>query len=545
MQILSKINTKYLFFIIIVIASFLRISYLDSVPPSASLDEASIGYNAYSILHTGKDEYGYFFPILLRAYDDWRPALYVYLTIPFVKVFGLNIISVRLPSVILSICTVVAVYFLIQELFKNKKVLKIDSKYLALLVTFLLAISPWHIYISRLGHEANAGFAFFIFGLLFFLKNKIYTSSLFFLTSFMSYQSEKVFVPFFICFLLAVYRKHLLRQKKKILFSLIISTLILLPFVRESIKPNALIRFQGTSVFSAQKKRYEQEAQKLLMAKKQNDVLGQLVHNRRMLTTEIFFEGYFSHFNPRWLFTNEHNDNHKVPSMGLLYIWEFPFILLGIFILLFKKLDTETKVVIFSWFLLSPISSSITTGAPHALRSFTFLPTWQIFSGIGILTVYSFLPIFLKRMYVVILVIAVTFSSYFLIRQYFYVFPYRQSQSFQLAFSKTIPFVVAHERYYTRIVFSNSENLYQSYMFFLFYSQYNPIVYLKEGGSVSGGYNEIHKFSKYEFRPILWKEEKKNNTLFIGNPEDFPIDSKFLYKEYYLDGSEGVTVVGN
>ncbi len=130
---------------IIFIAFFLRFFLLSSVPPSASLDEASIGYNAYSILKTGTDEYGNKFPILLRAYDDWRPALYIYLVIPFVKILGLNALSVRLPSVILSVITVIATYFLVKEIFLNFK----NKIFLAFVSSFLLAISPWHIYISH------------------------------------------------------------------------------------------------------------------------------------------------------------------------------------------------------------------------------------------------------------------------------------------------------------------------------------------------------------------------------------------------------------
>ena len=91
---------------ILLIAIFFRFYNLSNVPPSASLDEVSMGYNAYSILHTGRDEYGNNLPILLRAYDDWRPALYVYLVIPFVKALGLDIFSVRLPSAILSLCII-------------------------------------------------------------------------------------------------------------------------------------------------------------------------------------------------------------------------------------------------------------------------------------------------------------------------------------------------------------------------------------------------------------------------------------------------------
>ena len=108
--------------LIILIAVFFRFYNLSGVPPQPTVDEVSIGYNAYSILKTGADEYGARFPILLRAYDDWRPALYVYLVIPFIALFDLNVIAVRFPSVILSTLSVIAVYFLLKELLSNSKV---------------------------------------------------------------------------------------------------------------------------------------------------------------------------------------------------------------------------------------------------------------------------------------------------------------------------------------------------------------------------------------------------------------------------------------
>src|SRR5579883_434909 len=113
---------RFLFAAILVVAFFFRFYNLALVPPSASLDEATIGWNAYSLLHTGHDEYGYHLPILLRAYDDYRPALYVYLVIPFIKLFGLSVLSVRMPSVIMSLATVAMSFFLVKSmLFQYKK----------------------------------------------------------------------------------------------------------------------------------------------------------------------------------------------------------------------------------------------------------------------------------------------------------------------------------------------------------------------------------------------------------------------------------------
>lgn len=534
-------------FIILVLASFLRLYLLSSIPPSASLDEVSIGWNAYSILQTGKDEYGYSFPPLLRAYDDYRPALYVYLVAPFVKLFGLNVLSVRLPSIIFSILTVLATYFLIKEIFKRQKIL--NTQYLALLTSFLFAISPWHIYMSRLGHEVNIGLSFFIFAILFFLKNRIFLSSFFFVLSFISYQSEKIFIPVILIGLFIIFKDEILSLKKKVAIAAILSLIVLTPFLKATFSPEALLRFKGTNIFETNKSRFIEQSYLLQKAHEEGDFIGKVIYNRRFLSLEIVSEAYLSHFNPVWLFTNASGDRHKVPSIGLLYLWTLPFILVGIYILLSRGFDSKMKLLLFLWFLSAPLSASITTDSPHALRSLTFLPTWEIFASIGIIFFYTLIKKKnIERFMFLLFAFIVFISLSFFFKQYFDVFPKTQSESFQYALSKTIPYVIENEKYYRKVVFGNNENLYQSYMFFLFYTKYDPKAYQKEGGTESGGFLGTHKFGKYEFRPINIGVEKKGN-LYIGNFAELDLKGitakqvKTLKIISNLDGERAIKIV--
>src|SRR3990172_2026297 len=124
-------------FLIVILAAALRFSYLDYAPPSLNWDEVSHGYNAYSILETGMDEWGQKFPILnFRAYGDYPTTLNLYLTIPFIAIFGLSEFVIRFPHAILGTFTVIAVYFLSLGITKRKDV--------SLLASFLAAVSPWY-----------------------------------------------------------------------------------------------------------------------------------------------------------------------------------------------------------------------------------------------------------------------------------------------------------------------------------------------------------------------------------------------------------------
>ncbi|EKD95597.1 MAG: hypothetical protein ACD_24C00433G0001, partial [uncultured bacterium] len=60
---LHRYKTLTILLLIVLLGGALRFYQLASVPPSLARDEVSVGYNAYSILKTGKDEYGRIFPL--------------------------------------------------------------------------------------------------------------------------------------------------------------------------------------------------------------------------------------------------------------------------------------------------------------------------------------------------------------------------------------------------------------------------------------------------------------------------------------------------
>ena len=183
---------------IVIIALFLRFYQLGINPPSLDWDEVSMGYNAYSILQTGADEYGNKFPLSIRSFDDYKPALYTYLTVPFIKIFGLNELAVRVPSAIIGVLSVLAIYFLVKELLQ-----KWDRRYrepIALMSAFFLAISPWHLQFSRVGFEATVGLFFAVAAFTTFLygldnRRWLVVSGLFTGFSAYTYHSERIFVP--------------------------------------------------------------------------------------------------------------------------------------------------------------------------------------------------------------------------------------------------------------------------------------------------------------------------------------------------------------
>lgn len=553
---IQKFFRSYGILIFIVFISFaLRIYQLGKVPISPDLDEASLGYNAYSILHTGRDEYGKFLPMVFRSFDDYKPGLYVYLTVPFVAIFGLNTFAVRLPAAIIGVLAVIGTYLLVDQLFPPPAG---GGKKLPALAALMLAISPWHIQFSRIAFEAGVGVACNIYMALFFIKglgkNKYFFLSVIFLALGMNvYQSERVFAPLLFLALILVYWEKIIKLSKNFVAVLFILFIILnFPFIYFVFtNSNAFARAKGVLIFNDPSVA-RISSQRLVADRLVKDKIGLIFDNRRIEYAKTIVANYLSHFDPNWLFINGDISRHHAPGMGLLYLWELPLFLIGMYMLIFGEYDKKVKLLIFSWFLLVPIPAAVTSGVPHAVRTINFLPLYQIFTAIGLFTSfksisnikYQISKILIKYLIFTLYFLFLIFNISYYLDQYFVQQNYFNALDWQYGYAKMIPYVKAHENSYKSIIVSNQPYMDQSYIFFLFYLQYNPQLYQEQSVNVSGGFREEHKFADYEFRQIDWSKEKKDNKiLYIGRQDDFPPNAHIVYQVDFPDSKPAMLAV--
>lgn len=517
----------WLFLFILIIASALRLYKLGAVPVSPDWDETALGYNAYSLLKTGRDEYGSLLPLSIRSFDDYKPPLYVYLTVPSVALFGLSVFSTRLASAVMGILAVAGTFVLVRELFGRKK-----DDALPLLSSFLLAISPWHIQFSRIAFEANIGVTINIWAAAAFfagLRRRMFLpiSAALFGLGLYAYHSERVFLPLLVVLLTLIYRKQLFtsENKKHIVAAVITGILVTIPLIPVFFNKSALLRARGTSSFTDQTNLLARNIKKIEADRTVGDKLGELLDNRRIVWANIVGSGYLSHFSLRWLFLTGDNPRHHAPDMGLLYLWELPFLLYGIYWVA-KNIHGPVKSVLFGWLLLSPVAAAPTTGLPHAIRTLVFLPTFQICTALGIIAIvlgreklYKNAVVYLVGFFYGLFVI---FNIAYFLDKYFVHMNPEFSQYWQYGYEEAVVQTEALKGKYDKVVVSTS--LEQSYMFFLFYTKYDPIAYLAEGGTRSGSFEEAqNRFDKYEFRKIIWSNERRDGTiLFVGAPGDMP-----------------------
>lgn len=538
---------RYILVALFVVAAFLRLYQLWNVPPSPSLDEVSIGYNAYSIMMTGKDEYGSPFPLLLRAYDDFRPALYVYLTIPFIYLFGLTAFAVRLPAFFLSLITLWATYRI--GVLLGKKYLGSDG--IGGIAAGILALSPWHIYLSRLGHEANLGLTLTVLGLYFLLRaviakrgrDWIYTA-VFFALSLHGYQSQKLIVPCIAVVTLLLFWKELLREKKQVMIAVVAGSIIAIPAMIVSLSPEGMSRFKGTSAFAPDSPVMTEATSRYADAIRRNDLMGRVIHSKYTTGLMIFAGNYGAHFSPGWLFTGGDREAHKVPGMGLLYLWEAPMLIAGLLFLTKRKIPQKIRILLFAYLLASPIPASITTGAPHAMRFYTAIPLLQIMEALGCWYVASIVGITAKRSTAVVVAVAVAYGMTMFWNGYFVRFPREQSDSFQYAVADAVSYIRAQSETYPRTEISNQGSLYQSYMFFLFYTKYDPQKYLEQGGTKSGGFEASHTVDSYAFG-FLPKSANalQQDTLYLYDSTEVPDGARVLSRFAHKNGRTAIVAV--
>src|SRR5258706_8007267 len=334
---------KIILLLIIAIAIFLRFFQLNVNPPSLTWDETAWGYNAYALGIDGKDEFGRFLPHdYLESFGDFKPPMYAYLDIIPVKIFGLNTFSVRFPSAFFGVATVLMTYFLTKSIFYNSK----NKKYYALAASLFLAVSPWHIMLSRAAFEANIATFFIVTGVFFFLnamqsiKNKqvfwyLVLSFLSLVASVYTFNTSRVVAPLLALALITIFHKKILKVKKQFILASIVGFLFLLPTIPFLLSPQARLRFQEVNIFSDSSviKTSNQE-----IANDRNTWWSKVIHNRRFAYSVEFLKHYFDNLSPDFLFIKgDGNPKFSTQDVGEMYLWDLPFFVAGIIFLFRKK----------------------------------------------------------------------------------------------------------------------------------------------------------------------------------------------------------------
>jgi len=381
-----------IFLSILFVAIFVRFFQVTKFPPSLYDEEIALGYDAYSILKTGKDHLGNPPPLVaFESYGDYKPALYFYLIVPTIAVFGLNEFAVRLPAMIVGVLIVVGVGLIAREVTGAEKRKALIMQLIAMGVT---TISPWAIMFSRAGWEANIATCFVVWGVVFGLfhlrTQKWWWAAVTFLSfalSMYTYHSARVIAPFLALAMLLwwIAEKKLLQLKlKKNLLQYFFAGLFFLfltaPIVLSLTNKTTQERFAETNIFA--------DGHVVLMSNHYQEMAdhawwARFLYHRYVFYTKEFLANYLKHFSVDFLFVHgDTNLRHSVQFFGQLYLTEAVFVFLGL--VFFLKNWRKPFAYLLFWLLIGITPAALTTAAPHALRTLPVMPVFLILISFGV-----------------------------------------------------------------------------------------------------------------------------------------------------------------
>jgi 4-amino-4-deoxy-L-arabinose transferase-like glycosyltransferase len=545
-----------LFIFLLGFGFFTRFVKINNFPPSLNWDEVSHGYNAYSILKTGHDEWGKALPIVnFRAYGDYPLPLNLYLTIPSIALLGLNEYSIRLPHMILGFLTIISSYFFAYGLTKNKKI--------SLLTGLLVSIDPWLFFTSRVVFQSNISvFLLTTFGAIFVNRKKskflLPMSFIFLYLTLFSYHSTRIFSPILLIGILFLYRKEFvdLIKKKKIegYASLAVVLIFFISLIFIFLDPGSSARSQWVFVIN---QGVINRIIELRQASNLPELFTRLIFNRFTFFIKEFVINYIGYFSAKFLFFKGGTQyQFSLQNQGLLYLVNLLFFYSGLVILLFKSIKEKENnwIMVFLWLLISPIPASITSEKYAVLRSSTMLPIPEILISLSFFYIYSYFKnkkIKLIFLFVYIISLLWSFLNYVNLLSNNY--PYKYSSSWQYGYKEISKYIKENYSKYGKIIVTKKYG--EPHEFLLFFMKWNPNEYLKDTNLIrfyQSGWWWVDKFDKFVFVND-WDIPKQNNMfklesgevvncnkikcLLISSPDNYPATWKNVGITNFLDGT--------
>lgn len=534
---------------ILVLAFILRIYKVTEIPPALNWDEVSIGYNAYSILRTGRDEWGEFLPLHFQSFGEYKLPAQIYASIPAIAVFGLNDFGVRITPVIYGTITVGVLYFLTREIFRDEKV--------ALLSAFLLAVSPWHLHLTRASFESSFSVLWVILGIWFLVKGFKdsrwwIAAAIPFTVAIYTYNSARVFVPLFLLAVFLIYKKKIFPEKRNFFLASVLFIAFLVPLIPFSLRGEVAARYKLVSITTEPgliPRINERRGLSQLPGP-----LPRLVHNKATYITYYFASNYLAHFTPNFLFlTGAPHKQHHVQEVGQLYLIQAPFVLAGFYFLL--KDRQKYRFLLLAWLFLAFVPVATTRDSiPHALRTVIAAPVYQVLTAYGLVAILGLIRTRKTRIAFGSLVLAVfliSFGRY--LDNYYNKYPNLYSRDWQYGYKESVLFIKEHYKEYDQIVFSRHYG--EPHIFTLFYLNWNPALYQQDPNLVrfqAYDWVWVTHFDKFYFPDLgdkgtqyadILQANPGKKLLFIGKPGDFPENLKKLKEVNFLNGGQAFEIV--
>lgn len=520
--------------VIFIISLFIRLYKTDQYP-TLVWDEAALGYNAYSISTNLKDEYKQTLPTIFKSFGDYKPGLYVYLAVPFIKIFGLNELTTRLPSILIGSLIPILLYFLV-------KTISPKSEKLAIICAIITTFNPYNIHYSRMAWETNILTGELILAVLFFFKfintkNRLnlFLSAFVFGLTLYTYQAGKLISLLLILILFIINFHQILKEKiKVILFFITPLALLTIPLIWGLIFSNNANRLKIISIFSYS--RDPAETQQII--NESNTIDFAIFHNTGIFYSRSILTRYFNHFSPDFLgFVGDwQNPRHSAPYIGVLLYPSLIFLVIGLFSSFKNKSLLTLNIFFLLWLIVAPLPASFTRDSVQATRSMSFSIPLVFFISLGIFEItQKYKSILLSAL----VVFYYSGSFVYYSDLYFNHMIKKSPNDFLYGYKQAAQLVAKEKDNFNQIYFTDFYG--QPYIYYLFYSKYSPVKYqsvanLKE--NTNGDTGTVINIENIYFESTDWvKVNNKPRTLAIFSYDEIlrqGLNNKLDFKTKFI-----------
>ena len=491
--------------VVIFVGCFARLIHIDIYPVGLNQDEASSAYDAWSVANYGIGRNGESFPVHFIAWGSGQNALYGYLMIPFIQLFGLSNLAIRLPMALVGCISLVIFYYFMKSAFDKKK---------AFVFTFIFAIFPWHLMKSRWGLESNlfpdlilwAIYAMY-FGIINKKKAFVWLSGILFGISTYSYGTAYFFVPIS---LLLIYLSLIIAKKitiKQALSHLVIVVIVSLPmilFVIINYFNLDTIKLGPVTIPKLETVRFKEITS---LSSGLTNVFQRFIHNISILCTN---DGILL--------------NYTVPY-GLFYnIWLTSlFIIIGLILSIRKHFKSPVYTFINCLFIASLLLMFFVDGSINRIN-IIFIPlTFYIAYGIISFKKWAIIPL-------------IIYLIFFLLLQHYYYTDYQDTLNTYMKVGFKEAITEASNMNYDKLYIDSS--IYAPYIFYLMYNEVPTPYYIDnvQKSNADGMWQSIDVIDNVYFS-IPSSLEEKNVYLFTKdtlrkNKDLYTNISDFNTKEY-------------
>jgi len=446
--VVATIGVLLLLGLILAAGIVLRTSRLSQVPAGFNQDEACNGYDALCLLRTGRDQHGNRFPILIQAFNDYRMPLFDYSLIVPVAIAGLHPAVVRLGAALWGCADLIALALLAGLLVGLRG---------AVIATALMAFSPWHLPLSRMGHEAitaSATVTLAMACLLLAVRRQrgrwLLAAGLFLGASLYSYAITKAFVPLMMLWVALIYWRPLASMARWALSATALTVL--------SAVPQAIVLWRHPALTMA---RYHSMAPGAVLHQNWNHAALTIIHSLALS------------FAPRFLFLRGSPwvELHP-PGFGQLLAAQA--VMLGLALCALSEARYRRPVIfLLGWLLLAALPGALILPRFHPQHLILMVTPLMLLSALGMIFLFDYQAvgtglraISALLVLVVTMVQAIRFATF-----YFTLYPPLSAYQFQYGLGTAVQWIArAHPS--GPVVMSDLIN--QPYIYVLFFTDYPP-----------------------------------------------------------------------